>query len=58
MGYEGLKAVLDIQREEARQAANQPPVACPIDGEILEVNQRGVRNCPVGNFRWEGGAVR
>ncbi len=58
MGYEDLQAILDESRERNRQGQAQPPVACPHDGELLEVNARGVRNCPLGNFRWEGGSPR
>lgn len=29
-----------------------PPVACPNDGTPLEVNARGERNCPWGDFSW------
>ena len=58
MGYEDLKAILDESRDQRRQEASQPPVACPHDGELLDVGPRGVRNCPLGNFRWEGGSAR
>ncbi len=54
MSWDQLKTILDQAREERANAASEPPVACPIDGEILDVNSRGVRSCPMGNYRWDG----
>lgn len=51
--YETLIAV---QRDNARYAEwerDQPPEYCPYDGAILQENDEGVRNCPMGNFRYE-----
>lgn len=55
MPWEGLKAILDVTRQEARDTAGQSPVACPIDGDILDVRIDGTRNCPMGNYTWRGG---
>lgn len=52
MSWEQLQAIMDENRTEAQAAAIEPPSACPIDGEPLDVNAQGVRNCPLGNFRW------
>jgi hypothetical protein len=48
--------LLDIQKrtkDDAREAA-LPPSACPIDGLPLDIRQGGVRNCPAGNYTWNG----
>ena len=47
-----LKAIFDENRETRRAELLEPPVACPHDGTILEENDRGERNCPVGNYLW------
>lgn len=54
MSWEQLKAILDENRREAAQAESQPPAACPIDGDLLEIGPDGTRNCPMGNYRWTG----
>ena len=49
--------LLDIQnetREVVRAKAIEGPIDCPIDGTPLE-ERKGVRNCPMGNYRWSGG---
>ncbi len=55
MPYEGLKAIIDQARDEARQQDTEPPNVCPISGTLLDINGRGVRNCPDGDYRWDGG---
>ena len=30
------------------------PTVCPIDGELLNIRNDGVRDCPVGNFTYGG----
>ena len=52
MGWEELQAILKQQRRDATDEANKPPVACPIDGTVLDVRPDGTRNCPLGNYRW------
>ena len=37
MGWDQLKAILDDDKRSAQQQSIEPPVACPIDGEPLEV---------------------
>jgi len=47
--------LLNYIKENRRTRAEEqrkPPVACPIDGEILDVRGDGTRNCPLGNFRY------
>lgn len=56
MSWEQLQNIAQEAREEHMRELNEPPVACPFDGEPLDINDRGVRNCPLGNYRWEGGA--
>lgn len=52
MAWDDLKAILKADKESAREQATRPPDACPIDGTPLEVGKNGVRNCPMGNFRY------
>jgi hypothetical protein len=40
--------VVAVVREERTTA----PVACPFDGQPLQVGRGGVRNCPWGNYQW------
>jgi hypothetical protein len=54
MPWEQLQAILKENRTVRTLENREPPVACPIDGSILEVNSRGHRNCPMGNYRWTG----
>jgi len=51
MGWEQLKAILDINREDVARESSETPTACPIDGSLLD-QRDGVRNCPMGNYRW------
>lgn len=55
MGWEQLKTILQENRQIKAQEQREPPVACPIDGSLLDIRPDGVRNCPAGNFRWDGG---
>ena len=46
----------DMKRENERaeeEATRAGPSACPIDGSVLRVRGK-VRDCPMGNYRWEG----
>ena len=52
MGWEQLRNTTKENRELAREASQTPPVACPIDGTVLVIRSDGVRDCPMGNFRW------
>lgn len=56
MPYENLKAILGVNREAAARERDEPPVSCPIDGDILDIRADGTRNCPMGNYTWNGGA--
>ena len=53
MSWQTLSDIKRENREEAARANAEPPVACPIDGTPLQVRDN-VRNCPMGNFRFEG----
>ena len=52
MSWEQLQAILDEQREAEREDERTPPVACPIDGEVLDVKPDGKRGCPFCGYRW------
>lgn len=54
MSWEQLGETQKINRQERQRDRQEPPLACPIDGELLDVRD-GIRNCPMGNFRWTGG---
>ena len=54
MSWEQLKTILEENRERKRRAESVPPAACPIDGKLLDVHPDGRRNCPLGNYRWNG----
>jgi hypothetical protein len=56
MSWENLIATLKEQRNNESQELIGAPVTCPFDGERLDINASGVRNCPFGNYRWNGGA--
>jgi len=58
MGWNQLKNIQDENRQIRAEAQTTPPVTCPIDGHILEVNSKGVRNCPLGNYRWAAGQAK
>ncbi len=53
-GLETLRQIAKENREAEERATAAGPVACPHDGAVLEVRADGVRNCPQGDFRWEG----
>jgi hypothetical protein len=55
MSWEQLQAITQENRATQLREQNQPPVACPIDGEVLDIHPRGRRNCPLGNYTWSGG---
>jgi len=41
-----------IVREAQKIAETEPlEVACPLCGEVLDVNKAGVKNCPLGHYR-------
>lgn len=54
MGWEQLTDILQQNRREAEMHLADPPVACPFDGEPLDIRADGVRNCPLGNYTWRG----
>ena len=51
MSWEQLKDILNQNRDYVREEQG-PPTVCPIDGELLEINAKGVRMCPMGNYRY------
>lgn len=52
MSWEQLLNIFDQQRQDVEEFERTPPVACPIDGEPLEVGPRGELHCPCGNYTW------
>jgi len=55
MPWDQLRDIIADNRGTMREAQNAPPVACPLDGELLDVHPDGRRNCPLGNYRWSRG---
>jgi hypothetical protein len=54
VSWEQLRAILEENRLDREREEREPPVACPIDGTLLDVRDDGVRNCPMGNYTWRG----
>lgn len=54
MGWEQLASMFRENRLEAEREAAAPPVVCPVDGAILNINPYGVRSCPLGNYTLGG----
>jgi hypothetical protein len=50
MSWEQLRDTLKENKIEAAREVSEPPVACPIDGEILDIKPDNTRNCPLGNY--------
>ena len=55
MPWEQLQGYLQENRSDKRAFEQEPPVACPFDGEPLDVHPDGRRNCPMGNYTYTGG---
>jgi len=55
MSWKQLQAMITENRAQAEQTASEAPMTCPIDGALLNINSRGERDCPMGNYRWTGG---
>ena len=54
MSWEQLQNIHRENKAGAIAYKAEPPSSCPIDGELLDVATNGIRNCPLGNYRWEG----
>ena len=54
MPWEQLASMLKETRDRTAAAQAQPPVACPICGMALDVHPDGRRNCPMGDYRYQG----
>ena len=52
MPWAELRSYLKENRETTAMERREPPVSCPIDGSLLTIRADGVRNCPMGNYRW------
>ena len=53
MSWEQLRAVQRENQASAEWEREQPPEYCPKDGAVLIERADGVRDCPMGNYRWE-----
>lgn len=53
MSWEQLEAIERDNRKQVEWERKQPPERCPHDGSLLVV-RRNVRDCPMGNYTWEG----
>ena len=52
MSWEQLQSIIRQHRTIQSQELSKPPSACPIDGAKLDVHPTGIRNCPLGNYRF------
>lgn len=43
-----------IAPPENKRRGFRGPLACPHDGSVLVTGKNGVRNCPMGDYRWQG----
>tara|TARA_R110000765_G_scaffold111044_3_gene202605 strand:- start:789 stop:950 length:162 start_codon:yes stop_codon:yes gene_type:complete len=50
MSWVQLESIIKQNKQIVTQQSNAQPVACPIDGAMLQINSKNVRNCPLGNF--------
>jgi len=55
MSWEQLQAISQENKATRQRDDSAPPVACPIDGSVLDIHPAGRRNCPMGNYTWNGG---
>jgi hypothetical protein len=55
MPWEQLIDIVAENRRALSENRFEPPIACPFDGEILDVHPNSTRNCPLGNYFWNGG---
>jgi len=54
MGYETLKNIIDYNREQEVLAEQEELTECPYDAWPLDVNERGMKSCPVCGRVWYG----
>jgi hypothetical protein len=52
MAWESLIAVYRQAAEDRRQLDQQPPLACPNDGEPLQPGPQGQLHCPAGDYEY------
>jgi len=52
MSWEQLLSIAAQQAQDDRAWRNTPPVACPIDGAVLQPGFEGELNCPMGNYQY------
>ncbi len=51
MSWDQLTSISEEARETRQRELAEPPVACPFDGEPLDIKD-GIRHCPLGNYEW------
>ena len=52
MSWEQLKNIKAQAIADSKKPEVKVPEMCPVDGTRLNVNSKGIRDCPLGNFRW------
>lgn len=50
----GLRGILDEAKQLREEQRTHVDPDCPICGELLDVNSRGMRNCPLGHYSDNG----
>lgn len=58
MSNEQLIAIRDEAKQLRRADKEAPLLDCPVCGDVLDENSRGVVNCPSGHYRQQGRARR
>lgn len=52
-GWDKLESAFRENAQEIERERKLKPQRCPHDGMLLE-ERDGIRNCPMGNYTWEG----
>ena len=51
MSWEQLQAIIEAQKEAAAEEQTKEVIACPLCNALLNVNDQGVKDCPMGHYR-------
>ncbi len=52
MSWEQLLSIAGENRQLREEWRSNPPVACPIDGAVLQAGSDGELNCPMGDYQY------
>lgn len=54
MSWYELLGIYELAADEQRDNQEQPPTACPNDGEPLDEGPNGELHCPFDGWIWNG----